>query len=410
MGLALLIILTCWVTPAAAEPFWITDAETDQPLAEQLTEDTPPWEEAEATAADPSALQVNAASAILMECGSGQTLFEQNAHQPLPIASVTKVMTLLLVMEAIDDGRLRYDDMVTCSARAASMGGSQIWLKENERMSVEDLLNAAAIVSANDACAALAEHLSGTIEAFVAAMNERAAALGATETCFVDCSGLSDDGRSSAYDIALMSRELIGKHPDIQRFTTVWMDSLRDGQSELVNTNKLIRFYSGATGLKTGTTSAAHCCLAATAEREGLSLIAVVLGSPTTNDRFGGARSLLDFGFANYAVVMPSVDEADLLPVRVLHGTKETVTPVPPTPEGVLVEKAQSGRVETRVEMAPDVEAPVEAGQVIGEAVVTADGATLARIPLIAAAAVERLDFWRALWRMWGAVTAGQIA
>ncbi|MBR5135377.1 MAG: D-alanyl-D-alanine carboxypeptidase, partial [Clostridia bacterium] len=221
------------------------------------------------TVADVSALNVKAKSAVLMEMTSGTVLFEQNAHAPLPVASVTKVMTLLLVMEAIDDGQLSLDETVTTSARAASMGGSQIWLEENETMSVRDLLKAAVIVSANDACAALAEHLCGTIEAFVAKMNERAKALGAKNTRFVDCSGLSDDGVSSAYDIALISRELMMAHPSIKEYTTVWMDSLRGGASELVNTNRLVRFYNGATGLKTGTTGAAGYCLSATAQRGG---------------------------------------------------------------------------------------------------------------------------------------------
>ncbi len=411
--MALCLLLICMpVTVTAKEdaPFWIFDEEGEETLAELLDgEAQPPWDEEIPVLADASALSVNAKSAILMDMTGGAVLFEQNSHESLPIASVTKVMTLLLVMEAIDSGQLSYDDMVTCSTRASSMGGSQIWLKENETMSVRDLLKAAVIVSANDACAALAEHLCGTIEAFVAKMNARAAELGATDTQFVDCSGLSDDGYSSAYDIALMSRELMQKHPSIMEYTTVWMDSLRGGQSELVNTNKLIRFYSGATGLKTGTTAAAGSCLSATAQRDGLSLVAVVLGAPSTQERFGGARNMLDFGFASYALYTPKAEDTAYTPVPVLHGTKETVTSTPPETVGTLVEKSRQGEANARVEMAENLEAPVEAGQTIGEMIVSLGEEELARYPVTAAEAVERMDFGRALYRLFGAMTVGVV-
>lgn len=359
------------------------------------------------TAAQAAALSVNAKSAILMEMLSGKVLFEQNSREALPIASVTKVMTLLLVMEAIDGGQLSYDDMITVSATAASMGGSQIWLEENETMSVRDLLKAAVIVSANDACAAFAEHLCGTIDAFVARMNERASELGATDTRFVDCSGLDDGGVSSAYDIALMSRELMMKHPDIQQYTTVWMDSLRGGQSELVNTNRLVRFYNGATGLKTGTTGAAGYCLSATAERDGLPLCAVVLGAPTTNDRFGGARNLLDYGFASYALFCPTAQQLTVAPVPVLHGAQAAVEVKTPSVTGIPVERTKLSSIEVHVNVASDVEAPVEAGQVLGEAVVTAGEEELARFPLTANTAVEAMTLSRALRRFLAAWTVG---
>ncbi len=367
-------------------------------------------EAAIATATEPSALSVNAKAAVLMDMDSGTVLFEQNSHEALPIASVTKVMTLLLVMDAIDDGRLGYDEIVTVSSRAASMGGSQIWLEENEQMTVEELLKAAVIVSANDACAALAEHLCGTLEAFVATMNERAAALGATDTQFVDCSGLDDSGVSSAHDLALMSRELMTAHPAITKYTTVWMDSLRNGQSELVNTNRLVRFYNGATGLKTGTTAAAGCCLAATAERDGLRLVSVVLGAPSSNDRFNGARSLLDYGFASYAVYTPPAESLVCEPLKVLHGVTETVEVVPPTSVKVSVPKTMLSNVKVRVETATDVQAPVEEGQILGDVVVYTDEAELARYPLTAATAVARLTFAKAFLRFLGALSVGEIA
>ncbi|MGN0172013.1 MAG: D-alanyl-D-alanine carboxypeptidase family protein [Acutalibacteraceae bacterium] len=413
LAAVLCVLLMCMPMTATAEesaPFWIFDAEGEETLADLLEEDAqPPWDEEVPVLADASALSVNAKSAILMDMTGKTVLFEQNSHEPLPIASVTKVMTLLLVMEAIDNGQLSYDDMVTCSTRASSMGGSQIWLKENETMSVRDLLKAAVIVSANDACAALAEHLCGTIEAFVAKMNARAAELGATDTQFVDCSGLSDDGHSSAYDIALMSTELMTKHPSITEYTTVWMDSLRNGQSELVNTNKLVRFYSGTTGLKTGTTAAAGSCLSATAQRDGLSLVAVVLGAPSTQDRFTGARNMLDFGFASYALYTPKAEDTAYTPVRVLHGTQETVTPAPVQTIGTLVEKSRQGEASARVEMAEDLEAPVEVGQIIGEMIVCLGEEELARYPVTAAEAVERMDFGRALYRLFGAMTVGVV-
>lgn len=361
-------------------------------------------------ATDASALSVNAKSAVLMDMTSGEVLFEQNSREALPIASVTKVMTLLLVMEAIDDGRLDYEETVTASSRAASMGGSQIWLEENEQMTVEELLKAAVIVSANDACAALAEHLCGTLEAFVASMNERAAELGATDTRFVDCSGLDDTGVSSAHDIALMSRELMTKHPDIQNYTTVWMDSLRGGESELVNTNRLVRFYNGATGLKTGTTAAAGCCLAATAQRDGLQLAAVVLGAPSSNDRFNGARNLLDYGFASYALYTPPAEAVVCEPIPVLHGTEPTVEVQCCEEIGLPVPKTVLSQIKTRAEFAQDLQAPVEQGQTVGEIVLYTDEGELARFPVTAIQAVGKMTFLRALYRFFGALSVGDVA
>ena len=283
---------------------------------------------------------VDAAAAVLMEKETGAILYEQNAHDKLEPASVTKVMTLLLVLEAIDDGRLALDDMVTVSAHAASMGGSQVYLKEGEQMSVDDMLKAVAVVSGNDAAVALAEHLAGSEEGFVEQMNQRAAELGMADTCFVNCTGLPAAGHlTSAHDIAVMSRALI-QHPKIRDYTTIWMDSIRGGQFQLANTNKLVRFYEGATGLKTGSTDAAGYCLSATAERDGMELIAVVLKAKTSEQRFESAKSLLNFGFANYTLTDVYPGQA-LPPVDVLLGEQDTVQPVLAQSSRILVDKAQ---------------------------------------------------------------------
>ncbi len=334
---------------------------------------------------------VQAQAAVLMEKQTGAVLYEENAHEQLEPASVTKIMTLLLVMEAIDSGRLRYDDIVTVSAYAASMGGSQTWMKENEQMSVTDMLKAVAVVSANDGSVALAEHLAGSEEAFVSLMNQRAGELGMEDTHFVNCTGLPAEGHvTSAYDIALMSRELIENHPDIRQFTTIWMDTIRDGAFQLSNTNKLIRYYDGATGLKTGSTDSAGYCLSATAERDGMELIAVVLGSETSEQRFESAKSLLNYGFDNYTLLDVYPDQA-LPTVEVLLGERDTVQPVLKTAAQVLVDKADTDKVTTELTVAESVAAPVEAGQKLGELTVYVDGVEQLSVDLVADAAVERL-------------------
>ena len=340
------------------------------------------------------ALEVSAPSALLMEKETGTVLFAKDEHAKLEPASVTKVMTLLLTMEAIDAGQLHYDDVVTASAHACSMGGSQIWLKENEQMTVSDMLKAVCVVSANDCAVALAETVAGSEEAFVERMNQRAAELGMADTHFCNATGLPAEGHvTSAYDIALMSRELIRNHPDIRQYTTIWMDSLRGGASQLVNTNKLVRHYSGATGLKTGTTSKAGHCLSATAERGGLGLAAVILGCETTDERFGGARKMLDYGFANYSIYTPEVDTSQLTPVPVIHGVAEQAEPVADEPQPVLLKKGQEKQVACSVQMAEDLEAPVLKGQVIGRIVVTLGEEQLAEYPIRAAEEVKRLGF-----------------
>ena len=343
-------------------------------------------------------LTLDAASAVLMEKQTGTVLFAKDEHTPREPASVTKVMTLLLTMEAIDSGALSYDDTVTGSAHAASMGGSQIWLKEGEQMRVEDLIKAVCIVSGNDAAVALGEHLAGSEEAFVARMNERAKELGMNDTHFVNCTGLPAEGHvTSAYDIALMSRELIWRHPDIRRFTTIWMDSLRDGASMLVNTNKLVRFYPGATGLKTGSTSSAKNCISATAEKDGMELIAVVLGGSTSDKRFADAKTLLNYGFAAYTL-LPVVPVSPLPAVPVTLGARRQVQAVLPQGSVLLLEKNRANALTQSLTLSEAVEAPVEQGDTLGSLdLFTADGTLLSSLPLLAGESVARLT-WRQLF------------
>ena len=337
---------------------------------------------------------VSCPSALLMEKETGTVLCAKDEHTPREPASVTKIMTLLLTMEAVDSGALSYDDTVTASAHAAGMGGSQIWLKEGEQMCVRDLLKAVCIVSGNDAAVALAEHIAGSEEAFVERMNKRAQELGMNDTHFVNCTGLPAQGHlTSAYDIALMSRELILHHPDIRQFTTVWMDSLRDGSSMLVNTNKLIRFYEGATGLKTGSTGTAGYCLSATAEKGGMELIAVVLKGKTSDERFTDAKALLNYGFSTWSLVTITPDEA-LPPVPVTLGTRPSVQPVLTPENTLLLEKAAAGGLTKTVSLEESAAAPVYAGDALGALTVRdADGRVVASLPLLAGETVERITF-----------------
>lgn len=340
------------------------------------------------------AVEVSAPSALLMEKETGTVLFAKNEHEKLEPASVTKIMTLLLTMEAIDGGTLRYEDTVTASPHACSMGGSQIWLKEGERLTVDEMLKAVCVVSANDCAVALAEHLAGSEEAFVERMNRRAAELGMNDTTFKNACGLPAEGHvTSAYDIALMSRELMLYHPDIRTYTTVWMDTLRDGASSLVNTNKLVRFYDGTTGLKTGSTSAAGYCISATAERDGMELIAVIMKGTTSDSRNTDAKTLLNYGFSTYTLA--DIQPEEPLPVLpVTLGTADTVAlTLPEEGRTLLLEKSRSGGLTQTVELPETVVAPIQTGQQVGTLTVRQDDTALLTVPIVAAETVEKLSW-----------------
>ena len=340
-----------------------------------------------------AALEVAGKSAVLMDAETGTVIYESNAHEPLAPASVTKVMTMLLVMEAIDSGKIGWDDTVTASETAAAKGGSQIYLKVGETMTVSDMVKSIAVSSANDCACAMAEHLAGSEAGFVEQMNQRAEELGMKDTNFVNCTGLDDapeaaQHKTSAHDIALMSRELLKNHPDIKKFTTIWMDTVRDGAFGLANTNKMVRFYSGCTGLKTGFTSGAGYCLSAAAERDGMELIAVVMGSATSQERFAACKSMLDYGFANFALYAPAMEEDTAIPVTL--GKAKTVRAVPGSDASLLVEKTQLSSVTTEITLEEGVTAPVSKGQRLGTLTVKAGDRVLSRVPLVAEEGVER--------------------
>ena len=345
-------------------------------------------------------LTLTSHAALLMEKSTGEILYAQNEHDALPPASVTKIMTLLLTMEAIDSGTIGYDDVVTVSAYAAGMGGSQVYLAEGEQITVEELLKAVCVASGNDAAAALAEKVAGISDRFVEKMNQRAAELGMKDTHFANCTGLTAEGHvTSAHDIALMSRELILHHPDIRRFTTIWMDTLRGGSFQLSNTNKLIRFYDGATGLKTGSTDAAGFCISATAERDGMELIAVIMKEQTADKRNTDAKTLLNYGFSTYALAEIAPQEP-LAPVPVRLGAEDAVQPVLPSGSTLLVEKTKAGQLTQSVELPAEVEAPVAAGQALGTLTVRAGDEVLLELPLQAEQAVEKLSWGGMLTRL----------
>ena len=353
--------------------------------------------------AQAATMEIKAKSALLMDVTTGTVLFEQNSHEALAPASVTKVMTLLLIMEAIDSGAIGWNDTVTASETAAAKGGSQIYLKAGETMSVTDMVKSIAVSSANDCACAMAEHLCGSESAFVDKMNSRAKELGMNDTHFVNCTGL-DDGenaaqhKTSAYDIALMSAELLKNHPDIKKYTTIWMDTVRNGTFGLSNTNKLIRFYPGATGLKTGFTSQAGYCLSASAERDGMELIAVVMGAASSQDRFNACKSLLDYGFANYALIAPTLDTYPT--VKVTLGAENQVEAELSGPNSLLIEKGQKNMVTTEVSLEQELKAPVSQGQRLGTVTLKAGEQVLAQIPLVAKKAVPRLTFSQILTEM----------
>lgn len=335
-------------------------------------------------------LGLNAKSAILMEEATGNILYESNPDERLPIASVTKVMTMLLIMEAVDSGKISLDDMVTVSENAMSYGGSTMFLETGEQLTVNDMLKGIAVASANDGCVAMAEHLAGSESAFVDMMNEKAKELGMENTHFMNTNGLDEDGHySSARDVAIMSRELM-KHETIFNYTSIWMDTLRGGKFQLANTNKLIRFYDGANGLKTGSTSKALCCLSAAAKRNDMQLIAVVLGAPTSAERFASAKSLLDYGFANYAVNTQITAGDEVQKIAVEKGVDKEVDVVAGDSCSTLVKKGQEDNITKEIKIDETITAPIEAGQKIGTMTISRDGEVIADIDLNASSAVEK--------------------
>lgn len=335
-------------------------------------------------------LGLNAKSAILMEKSTGNILYESNPDERLPIASVTKVMTMLLIMEAVDSGKISLDDMVTVSENAMSYGGSTMFLETGEQLTVNDMLKGIAVASANDGCVAMAEHLAGSESAFVDMMNEKAKELGMENTHFMNTNGLDeDDHYSSARDVAIMSRELM-KHETIFNYTSIWMDTLRGGKFQLANTNKLIRFYDGANGLKTGSTSKALCCLSAAAKRNDMQLIAVVLGAPTSAERFASAKSLLDYGFANYEVNTQITAGDEVQKIAVEKGVDKEVGVVAGDSCSTLVKKGQEDNITKEIKIDETITAPIEAGQKIGTMTISRDGEVIADIDLNASSAVEK--------------------
>ena len=394
LGILLALLLTLPV-PAMASGGDILPLMPEEAVVAAVTEADIEAEKALAAAITPG-VDLPVKSAVLMDQGSGTILYAENEDVQLPPASITKVMSLLLVMEAIDSGKISLTDKVVCSDTAAAYGGSQIWLKPGEEMTVDDLLKAAAISSANDATVCLAEYVAGSEEAFIGLMNQRAAELGMANTTFRCAAGLDQPGHlSTAKDVAIMSRALLG-HPLILNYSTVWMDSLRGGETQLVNTNRMIRFYQGATGLKTGTTSGAGSCLAASASRDGLGLIAVVMGADTSDHRFAAARSLLDWGFANFMQAKLTPPE-DILPVPVTGGVERQVEVICQPPEGILIEKGKLEAITQDVILPESVAAPVAAGQELGSIAVCVEGERVAEYPILAAEPVERMSFGKAL-------------
>lgn len=336
---------------------------------------------------------VSAPSAVLMESGTGKILYEKNSHEKRPCASVTKVMTLLLVFEAIDRGQLSLDDQITASAHAASMGGSDIWLEEGETMSADDMIKATVVASANDAAVALAEHISGSEEAFISAMNERAKQLGMKDTVFKNCNGLDEEGHlTSAYDVALMSKELI-KHEKIFDYTGIWIDNLRNGKTQIVNTNKLLKTYNGITGLKTGTTDDAGCCMSATAKRGEVSLISVVLGCKTGKDRFKDAAALLDFGFANISVKELTLPDDMPKQLKVTNGMKSNVALNCPLSSKLVLDKSQPSKITSEVSLPDSVKAPIKKGDKLGTLKYSLNGKQIRSFDILASADIQELSF-----------------
>ncbi len=333
-------------------------------------------------------------SSILMCADTGDIIYENNAYEHLSPASVTKVMSMLLILEALESGKISLSDEVVTSKNAVAMGGSQIWLEEGEKMTVDELLKAVAVASANDACTALAEYIAGSTTSFVSMMNERAKELGLENTNFENCTGLDDTATnhySCAYDIAVISREVM-QHELIKNYTTIWLDYLRNGETELNNTNKLVNTYNGITGLKTGTTSKAGFCVCATAERDGLSLISVVLGVDTSEDRFTSASNMLDYGFANYQIIVPEIDETQISTVKVINGIEKSVMPIYDETDKILVKKGGED-ITYEYKTEPSVSAPVKSGDKLGEIIIKSGNETNRTVKLYSGKNIDKISF-----------------
>ena len=347
------------------------------------------------TTQNSNSLNLESGAAILIEQKTGQVLYDHNMHEKLRPASVTKVMSLLLIMEALDSGQIALTDKVPCTEDAAGMGGSQIWLEVGEELTVDEMLKAICVVSANDCTVAMADYLCGSQEAFVEKMNARAKELGMNDTTFKNCHGIDEDGHvTSAYDIALMSRELLNNHPTILNYTTIWMDTLRNGESELVNTNKLIRNYKGATGLKTGSTSVALYNLSASATRDGLSLIAVIMKAPTTKIRFSEAQKLLDYGFSNYQYKDLATRGTVIKEADVTKGVTSKTNLITESDVGILIKKGEDKNIEQTINIEENLAAPIAEGQKVGEIIYTLDGKELGRANIVAETGVEKKTFF----------------
>lgn len=341
-----------------------------------------------------NSLNLDCGSACLIEQSSGLVIYDYNMHEPLRPASVTKVMSILLIMEALDSGRIQLTDKIPCTEDAANMGGSQIWLDVRETLSVDEMLKAICVVSANDCVVAMANYLEGSQEAFVAKMNQRAQELGMNDTCFKNCHGIDEDGHvTSAYDIAVMSRELLINHPSITKYTTIWMDSLRDGKSSLVNTNKLVRNYSGCTGLKTGSTSVALYNLSASATRSNLSLIAVIMKAPTTKIRFENAQKLLDYGFSNYKVNSFGKKGDVIQTVTVNKGTSDSINAVLENDASVLMNNSNKGEISQEIVLEDSITAPILENQKLGEVKFSVNGNVVSSVSLVSDKKVDKLSF-----------------
>ena len=387
--LIFITIFTFSVVLATDDSVYVWSSETE-PLSANITETS-----SETTETTDNSLNLESGGAVLIEQKTGQVLYEHNMHEQLRPASVTKVMSLLLIMEALDSGQISLTDKVPCTEDAAGMGGSQIWLEVGEELTVDEMLKAICVVSANDCTVAMADYLCGSQEAFVQKMNERAKELGMNDTTFKNCHGIDEDGHvTSAYDIALMSRELLNNHPTILNYTTIWMDTLRNGESELVNTNKLIRNYKGATGLKTGSTSIALYNLSASATRDGLSLIAVIMKAPTTKIRFAEAQKLLDYGFSNYQYKDLATRGTVLKEADVTKGVTSKVNLVLESDVGLLLKKGEDKNIEQTINLEENISAPVAQGQKVGEVVYTLNGVEVGRTNIVAESSVEKKTFF----------------